>query len=171
MSAFDGYTVFYSEPSDKTLDPVYSIALSSNSGKMVFRDWVHYFVVPIVSVKQTMTKLLGKPYNSHCIDPEKVKFWHNFEKITLYSSTKNSSNTSTNIPSDIVMLNAHTISLQRSVAAELLSSHEKWTKITLFVDFMIKLFVFQRKLYPLTLTFVQSGCSQHSNAIKGPLSY
>ena len=32
MSAFDGYTVFYSEPADKTLDPVYSIALSSNSG-------------------------------------------------------------------------------------------------------------------------------------------
>ena len=32
MSAFDGYTVFYSEPADKTLDPVYSIALSSDSG-------------------------------------------------------------------------------------------------------------------------------------------
>ena len=35
MSAFDGYTVFYSEPADKTLDPVYSIALSSDSGEKV----------------------------------------------------------------------------------------------------------------------------------------
>ena len=57
MSAFDGFTVFYSEPEEMTLDPVYSVALSSDS-------------VPIVSVKQTMTKLLGEPYNTKCIHAE-----------------------------------------------------------------------------------------------------
>ena len=75
MSAFDGYTVFYSEPADKTLDPVYSIALSSDSGAS--QAWNSSMIlknsVPIVSVKQTMTKLLGEPYNSNCIDAEKHK--------------------------------------------------------------------------------------------------
>lgn len=53
------------------------------------------------------------------------------------------------------MQNARTISLQKNVAVEPLSFHVKWTKITPFVGFMTKHFVFLRKLYPSTLMFVQ----------------
>ena len=42
----------HSEPHEETVDPLYSVALSSKS-------------VPMVSVKQTMTKLLGAPYHRY----------------------------------------------------------------------------------------------------------
>ena len=61
MAAFDGFTVFYSEPNEETIDPLYSVALSSSS-------------VPMLSVKQTMTELLGAPYNNNCLrDGHKLK--------------------------------------------------------------------------------------------------
>ena len=77
MSAFDGFTVFYrsfleisdnlkkhfSEPEEKTLDPVYSIALSSDS-------------VPIVSVKQTKEGSYGRrtvEKTGH--DPLVIDYW------------------------------------------------------------------------------------------------
>ena len=52
---FEGFTVFYSDPKDETIDPVYSIALNSGT-------------VPIVSVEQQKTKLLGRPYESECLE-------------------------------------------------------------------------------------------------------
>ena len=55
MAAYDGFTIYYSEPHEETIDPLYSIALSSLS-------------VPMISVKQTMTKLLGPPYQSQCLN-------------------------------------------------------------------------------------------------------
>ena len=69
MAAFDGFTVFYSEPNEETIDPLYSVALSSSS-------------VPMLSVKQTMTELLGAPYNNNCLrDGHKLK-----ERISLLLS-------------------------------------------------------------------------------------
>ena len=55
LESFKFTNLTISEPHEETVDPLYSIALSSKS-------------VPMVSVKQTMTKLLGPPYHSQCLN-------------------------------------------------------------------------------------------------------
>ena len=83
MSAFDGYTVFYSEPADKTLDPVYSIALSSDSGEKVNLElnllYVKFLLFPsnrqwqnYLASLTTVTVLMRKRYWS-CLR-SKVEF-------------------------------------------------------------------------------------------------
>ena len=63
---FEGFTVFYSDPNDETIDPVYSIALNSAT-------------VPIVSVEQQKTKLLGKPYESECLESgQRMKYFKRY---------------------------------------------------------------------------------------------
>ena len=64
---FEGFTVFYTEPSEDTIDPVYSIALHSER-------------VPIVSVAQEKTALLGYPYQSECL-----KSGHQLEYFERYT--------------------------------------------------------------------------------------
>ena len=72
MAAFDGFTVFYSEPMEQTIDPLFSVALSSSS-------------VPMLSVKQTMTKLLGQPYSSRCLpDGQQLRYFEHYTDKHCY---------------------------------------------------------------------------------------